>query len=84
MRKKSFLVAMVAAATMFGSAAHAQSFGVGVGPAGVGVSVDDGPRARFRDRDDYYDRRDWRRSRNETVIIKERRPRRVVREYYTD
>lgn len=88
--RKIVFAAATAVTLMISTGAMAQGVGIGVGPGGVSVGVNDGhrhyhdhgPRYRTYDRD--YDRRDWRRSRAETVIIKERRPRKVVREYIVD
>ena len=68
---KKLALMIVAAATLFGTAAYAQGIGVGVGPGGVGVRVDDGYRGDRSERRG----RDFRRSRGETVVIERRRGR---------
>jgi hypothetical protein len=58
-------LAVVAAATLFGTAAaSAQGVQFGIGPSGAGVRVDDGYRG---DRDWRRDR-EFRRSRNEVIV----------------
>jgi opacity protein-like surface antigen len=64
---KKLAIAVVAASTLFGSAAYAQGVDIGIGPGGAGVRVDNGYHGYDRGRD--HDR-NFRRSRDETVIIK--------------
>ncbi len=73
MKKLGFII--LAASLLTGTAAYSQSVGIGIGPGGAGVRIDDGrDRGYRRDGRDYRRDREIRRSRNETVIIQ--RPRR--------
>ena len=70
-----FALVAVAAATLLGAgAASAQGVEFGVGHGGAGVRVDDGYRGYRGDRDGYRDR-DFRRSRNQIIVVQPDRDR---------
>ena len=69
-----FSLIAVAAVTLLGAgAASAQGVEFGVGPNGAGVRVDDGYRGYDRHR---YQDRDFRRSRNQVIVVQPDRDRR--------
>jgi hypothetical protein len=60
---------VVAAATLLGAgAASAQGVEFGIGPGGAGVRVDDGYHG-YRGDPDWRRDRDYRRSRNEVIVV---------------
>ena len=64
---------VVAAATLLGAgAASAQGVQFGIGPGGAGVRVDDG----YRGERDWRRDQDFRRSRNEVIVVQPDRDRR--------
>jgi hypothetical protein len=64
---------VVAAATLLGAgAASAQGVQFGIGPSGAGVRVDDG----YRGGRDWRRDQDFRRSRNEVIVVQPDRDRR--------
>jgi hypothetical protein len=71
---RHFVIATVALAGIsVVQPAGAEEFGVGIGPAGVGVTVGSGHGDRYRDREVIRERVYRDRGRDETVVIKRHR-----------